>query len=114
VKISKIQTETLSKNVIALQASDLCVCIRPSIGTENLVPEKVNYTKIAVRVTVMNEVQFLLASEPRKPLKPRPFYVYSLSKKHARKTTPRLRLPSPQKDLAAIINKRHPRLEIQE
>ena len=38
-------------------------------------------TKIAIRVTVMNEVQFLLASEPRKPLKPRPFYVYSLSKK---------------------------------
>jgi len=28
----------------------------------------VNYTKIAIRVTVMNKVQFLLASEPRKPL----------------------------------------------
>jgi hypothetical protein len=27
--------------------------------------KEVNHTKIAVRVTVMNEVQFLLASEPR-------------------------------------------------
>ena len=84
MKISKIQTETLSKNVIALQASDLCACIRPSIGTENLVPEEVNYTKIAVRVTVMNEVQFLLASEPSKPLKPRPFYVIFLVEKNMR------------------------------
>ena len=47
----------------------LCTGIRPSIGTENLVPEEVNYTKIAIRVTVMNKVQFLLSSEPRKPLK---------------------------------------------
>ena len=31
---------------------------------ENIFPEEVNYTKIAVRVTVMNKVQFLLASEP--------------------------------------------------
>ena len=84
MKIGKIQTETLSKNVIALQASDLCTCIRPSIGTENLVPEEVNYTKIAVRVTVMNEVQFLLASEPRKPLKPRPFYVIFLVEENMR------------------------------
>ena len=29
------------------------------IGTENSVPEEVNYTKIAIRVTVMHEVQFL-------------------------------------------------------
>ena len=84
VKVDKIQTETLSKNVIALQASDLCTCIRPSIGTENLVPEEVNYTKIAVRVTVMNEVQFLLASEPRKPLKPRPLYMIFLVEKNMR------------------------------
>ena len=48
-----------------------CIHIRPSIGTEDLIPEEVNYTKIAIRVTVMNEVQFLLASEPRKPLQPR-------------------------------------------
>ena len=84
MKISKIQTETLSKSVIALQATDSCTCIRPSIGTENLVPEEVNYTKIAVRVTVMNEVQFLLASEPSKPLKPRPFYVIFLVEKNMR------------------------------
>jgi hypothetical protein len=64
-----------TKSVIALHASDLCTRIRPSIGTENLVPEEVNYTKIAIRVTVMHKVQFLLASEPRKPLKPRSLYV---------------------------------------
>ena len=40
----------------------LCTRIGHSIGTENLVPEEVNYTKIAIRVTVMNKVQFLLAS----------------------------------------------------
>ncbi len=84
MKIGKIQTETLSKSIIALQASDLCTCIRPSIGTENLIPEEVNYTKIAIRVTVMNEVQFLLASEPRKPLKPRPLYVIFLVEKDMR------------------------------
>ncbi len=55
MKIGKIQTETLSKSIIALQASDLCTCIRPSIGTENLIPEEVNYTKIAIRATVMNK-----------------------------------------------------------
>ena len=53
----------------------LCTRIRPSIGTENLIPEEVNYAEIAIRVTVMNKVQFLLASEPRKPLKPRSLYV---------------------------------------
>ena len=42
----------------------LCTRIRHSVGTENLVPEEVNYTKIAIRVAVMNKVQFLLASEP--------------------------------------------------
>ena len=46
----------------------LCTGIRPSIGTENLIPEEVNYSKISIRVTVMNKVQFLVASEPRKPL----------------------------------------------
>lgn len=30
-----------------------------------------NHGKIAIRVPVMNEVQFLFASEPCKPLKPR-------------------------------------------
>jgi hypothetical protein len=44
----------------------------------------VNYTKIAIRVTVMNKVQFLLASEPRKPLKPRSLYVIFLVEKDMR------------------------------
>jgi hypothetical protein len=61
-----------------------CTRIRHSIGTENLVPEQVNYTKIAIRVTVMNKVQFLLASEPRKPLKPRSLYVIFLVEKDMR------------------------------
>ena len=61
-----------------------CTRIRHSIGTENLVPEEVNYTKIAIRVTVMNKVQFLLASKPRKPLKPRPLYVIFLVEKNMR------------------------------
>jgi hypothetical protein len=62
----------------------LCTRIRHSIGTENLVPEEVNYTKIAIRVTVMNKVQFLLASEPRKPLKLRSLYVIFLVEKDMR------------------------------
>jgi hypothetical protein len=45
----------------------LCTGIRPSMGTENPIPEEVNYTKITIRVTVMNKVQLLMASEPRKP-----------------------------------------------
>ena len=93
----------------------LCTSIRPSIGTENPIPEEVNYTKITIRVPVMNEVQFLLASEPRKPFEAT-IHLRDIpcQKRHARKTTRRLRLPSPQKDLAAIRNKRTPRLEIQE
>ena len=62
----------------------LCTRIWHSIGTENLVPEEVNYTKIAIRVTVMNKVQFLLPSEPRKPLKPRSFHVIFLVEKDMR------------------------------
>ena len=62
----------------------LCTGIRPSIGTENLIPEEVNYTKIAIRVPVMNKVQLLFASEPRKPLKPRSLYVIFLVEKDVR------------------------------
>jgi hypothetical protein len=58
--------------------------IRPSIGTENLIPEEVNYTKIAIRVPVMNKVQLLLASKPRKPLKSRSLYVIFLVEKDVR------------------------------
>ena len=61
-----------------------CTRIWHSIGTEDLVPEEVNYTKIAIRVTMMNKVQFLLASEPRKPLKPRSLYVIFLVEKDVR------------------------------
>ena len=62
----------------------LCTRIRHSIGTENLVPEEVNYTEIAIRVTMMNKVQLLLASEPRKPLKPRSLHVIFLVEKDVR------------------------------
>ena len=62
----------------------LCTGIRPSIGTENLIPEEVNYTKIAIRVPVMDKVQLLLAPKPRKPLKPRSLYVIFLVEKDVR------------------------------
>src|SRR3984893_4722358 len=52
--------------------------IRPSIGTENPIPEEMDHREIAVRVPVMNEVQFLFASEPCKPLHPRSLYVVFL------------------------------------
>jgi len=75
-----------SKNTLCIEKNGalrpiLCAEIRPSIGTENLIPEEVNYTKITIRMTVMNKVQFLMASEPRKPLKPRSLYVIFLVKK---------------------------------
>ena len=73
-----------TKSVNALQASVSGTCIRSSIGTENLIPEEVNYTKITIRVTVMNKVQFLLASEPHNPLKPRSLYVICLVEKDVR------------------------------
>ena len=38
--------------------------VRPSIGTENPIPEKMDHRKITVRVPVMNEVQLLFTSEP--------------------------------------------------
>jgi hypothetical protein len=57
---------------------------RPSIGTENPIPEEMDHREIAVRVPVMNEVQFLFPSEPRKPLKPRSLYVVFPVKKDVR------------------------------
>ena len=45
--------------------------IRHSIGAEDPIQEKVNHGKISIRVPVMNEVQFLFASEPCKSLKAR-------------------------------------------
>jgi len=77
-----------SKNALCIENGALrpilCVEIRPSIGAKNLIPEEVNYTKITIRVTVMNKVQFLLASEPREPLKPRSLHVIFLVKKDVR------------------------------
>jgi hypothetical protein len=58
--------------------------IRPSIGTENPIPEEMDHREIAVRVPVMNEVQFLFPSEPCKPLQPRSLHVVFLVEKDVR------------------------------
>src|SRR5215472_6738358 len=58
--------------------------IRPSIGTKNLIPDEMDHREIAVRVPVMNEMQFLFPSEPCKSLKPRSLYVVFLVEKHVR------------------------------
>ena len=59
-----------TKSVIVLHAPDFMYRHPAFDRYENLIPEEVNYTKIAIRVPVMNKVQLLLASKPRKPLKP--------------------------------------------
>src|SRR6516165_1018433 len=51
---------------------------RPSIGTQNPIPEEMDHREIAVRVPVMNEMQVLFPSEPCKSLKPRSLYVVFL------------------------------------
>jgi hypothetical protein len=56
--------------------------IRPSIGTQNPIPEGMDHREIAVCVPVMNEMQF--PSEPCKSLKPRSLYVVFLVKKDVR------------------------------
>jgi hypothetical protein len=43
-----------------------------------------DHREIAVRVPMMNEVQFLFPSEPCKPLQPRSLYVVFLVKKNVR------------------------------
>jgi hypothetical protein len=58
--------------------------IRPSIGTKNPIPEEMDHREIAVRVPVMNEMQFLFPSEPCKSLKPRSLYVVFLIEKDMR------------------------------
>jgi len=58
--------------------------VRPSIGAENPIPEEMDHREIAVRVPVMNEVQFLFPSEPCKPLKPRSVYVVFLVEEDVR------------------------------
>jgi hypothetical protein len=57
------------ESAIVLHVSEFRTNIWPSVGTENPIPEEVNHRKIAVRVVVMNEVQFLFPSEPSKSLK---------------------------------------------
>src|SRR5258708_31147897 len=58
--------------------------IRPSIGTENPIPEEIDHREIAVRMTVMSEVRFLHPSEPCKPPKPRSLDVLFLVEKDRR------------------------------
>ena len=55
--------------------------IRPSICTENPIPEEMAHCEIAVRMPMMNEVQFLFSSKPCKSLKPRSIYVIFLVEK---------------------------------
>ena len=43
-----------------------------------------DHCEIGVRMPVMNEVQFLFASEPCKPLKPGPLYMIFLIEKNVR------------------------------
>src|SRR5437660_6463271 len=62
--------------------------IRPSIGTKNPIPEGMDQREIAVRVPVMNEMQFLFPSEPCKSLKPRSLYVVFLIEKDVRVARP--------------------------
>ena len=77
ISLPHIEERALHRKSGALRPI-LCAEIRPSISAKNLIPEEVNYTKIAIRVTVMNKVQFLLASKPREPLKPRCLHVIFL------------------------------------
>jgi hypothetical protein len=58
--------------------------IRPSIGTEQPIPEEMDHREIAVRVPVMHEVQLLIPSEPCEPLKPRSLYMVFLVEKDVR------------------------------
>jgi hypothetical protein len=58
--------------------------IRASIGTENPVPKEMDHREITVRVPVMDEMQFLLPSEPCKSLKPGSLYVVFLVEKDVR------------------------------
>jgi hypothetical protein len=51
----------------------------PAFDTyKNPIPEEMDHREIAVRVPVMNEMQFLFPSEPCKSLKPRSLYVVFL------------------------------------
>src|SRR5262249_33947209 len=58
--------------------------IRPSIGTEDPIPEEMDHREIAVRVPVMNEMQFLFPPEPCKSLKAGSLYMVFLVEKDVR------------------------------
>jgi hypothetical protein len=53
-----------------------------SIGSEKFVPEEMDHGEITIRMSMMNEVQFLFASEPTKPFKPRSLDVILLVKEY--------------------------------
>jgi hypothetical protein len=70
------------KSVIAFfHASDFICPYSAFDRCQESYPRKMNYTKIAIRVTVMNKVQFLLPSEPRKSSEPRSLDVIFLVEK---------------------------------
>ena len=58
--------------------------IRTSITTENHIPERMNHCEIAVLAPVMNEVQFLFASERCKPQAPTRAYSAPLNRGDSR------------------------------
>jgi hypothetical protein len=57
---------------------------RPSVSSEQPVPEKIDHREIAVRVAVVNEMQLLPAPEPCISPKARPLYVVFLIEKDVR------------------------------
>jgi hypothetical protein len=71
-----------AKNEIKHESKSLCANIGRSISAEKLIPEEMNHAKIAVRVPMMNKVEFLLTPKPRKLLKPRSLYVIFLVEKY--------------------------------
>ena len=72
-----------ASTIDAPHSKRLC-SIRPSIGTENSIPEEMDHREIGVRMPVMNEVKCLFASEPSEPLKPRSLYVVFFVEKNVR------------------------------
>ena len=58
--------------------------IRSSISTEKPIPEKMDHCEITVCVTVMDEMQLLLAPKPCKPSKPRSLQVVLIVEKDVR------------------------------
>jgi hypothetical protein len=62
--------------------------IRTSICSENPIPKEMDHPEIAVRVAMMDKVQFLFPSEPCKPQKPGSLYVVFLVEKDMRVLLP--------------------------